>query len=91
MLDALAQRVEEGGGGERGRGNADAPGESERVRSQRDQPDKGADQEAGQYRVGESATDQPVDLIEPVFEDPDADADRQRGQPDRERGLANES
>ena len=33
----------------------------------------------GEDRVGERAADQPVDLIQPVLEDPDADADRYRG------------
>ena len=51
-------------------------------------PDEHPDEQAGDDRVGDRAADQPVDLVEAVLEDPDADAERQRG--DRKRpGIAN--
>jgi hypothetical protein len=56
-----------------------------------DQADERADQQGGEDRVGQRAADQPVDLIEPVAQDADAHGDRQRGQADRERDIADES
>jgi hypothetical protein len=89
-LDADPERVEQGGRDERRGGNANTARERERVGGERDQPNEDPDQERGEDRVGERAADQPVDLIQPVFENADADAERQRGQPDAECDAADD-
>ena len=78
-LHAQAQRVEQRGGGQGRRGDADGRGERQHVGRQGDDADEHPNQQARQDRVRERAADQPVDLVQPVLEDPDADRNGERG------------
>ena len=54
-----------------------------------DDADEDADQQPGDDQVGERAADQPVDFVQPVLQDADADTDRQRR--DRESSRVTDS
>jgi hypothetical protein len=60
----------------------------EHLGGQQHQPRVDPDQQAGDDRVRQRPGDDPVDLIQPVLQDPDADAYRQGGQPGQEGGIA---
>ena len=71
-----AQRVVERGRSE-GRGrDADRGGERQHARRQQHEPHEHEQERAGQQCVRERAADQPVDLVEAVLQDPDADRNR---------------
>jgi hypothetical protein len=78
-LGSRAQRVEERGGAQRRRGDPDRRRERQRPGREQHEGDEDQREEPGDDGVGNRAADQPVDLEEPVLEDPDAEPDRERG------------
>ena len=84
-LHALAQRVE-GAAAVSVEAATPTGEEREDVRGERDDSDEDADEEAAEDRVGKAAADQPVDVVQAVLENPDANAQRQRR--DRRPGHA---
>ncbi len=66
MLNAAAQRAEQGGGGQGGGGHGDRAVHGEHPGGQQHQPGVDPDEQAGDDRVGQGAADDPVDLIQPV-------------------------
>jgi hypothetical protein len=85
VLDTMPHRVEQGGGHERRGRHRHRVVEPEHLGSQQDQPGVHADEQSGDDRVAHGAADDPVDVVQPELEDPEADADRQRERPDRSR------
>ena len=83
-------RVEERSRGKRRRSDADRRGERKHPGRQRDEPNEQGDEQPGQQEIRDRPADQPVDLVEPVLEDADADADRQGADPNRAE-IADES
>ena len=89
MLHALPEWVEQRGGGQRRGGDRDRRGERQDVGGHEDDRRRTPRQQAGDDQVRERAADQPVDLVEPVLHDPDAEADRKCG--DRDEAGAGHS
>jgi hypothetical protein len=52
------------------------------MRREQHHADVHADQQAGHECVGHGPADQPVDLVQPVLQDPDTDPDGQGADPD---------
>ena len=85
-LDAAAQRIEQGGGGQGGGSHRHRRLEGQRLRGQQHQPGVHSHQQPGHDRVGQGPGDDPVDVIQPVLEDADPDAEGERDGHDSTEG-----
>ena len=81
LLHPPPQRIEQRRRSQRGGGHRDRGMEPEHLGGQQHQARVDPDQQAGDDRVGQGPADDAVDVIQPVPQDPDADADRESGQP----------
>ena len=77
-LNPHSKRVEQGNCGQGRCCDCDGRGEAEHPGHEGDNADVNAYHEAGDDRVGERPADEAVDLIQPVFENGDADAEWER-------------
>ena len=88
VLNSPPHGVEQGGGGQGGGGHRHRAVDPEHLGGQQDQARVDPDQQAGDDRVGQGPGDDPVDVVQPVAQDGDADGQRdQRDGPGAYRVL----